>query len=344
MFLALISFENKKHSVFIMIFIGFLFSALRFNAGFDYPVYYLVASSYLEKSFDIIPSLFVFISREIHPQVFFVLTSFFIIWFYYKIFIFINSEVEISRLAVVFFVFFPLGFFDSFGYIRQFLAIFIFLYALFLYEKNYFQSFFYAFISVLCHSSIIILLPLLFTRFLLIKKFNIYIYIIFLLFFGLAGSQIILMVSYYTGLYYDYFSLYRSNNGYKVFLFFLFIFIYFLFNIKLIRNYEVTQKLFNVYFIGLCLYAAVLPYGMHVARISWGLLATFSFLFGYILNCKKVYSKFFFFIIATILLLASLYFSAQNPVRDFLNDYDFFFFFDNKDAEVIMIREYKNAF
>lgn len=338
---SLVCFSNRMHSVSFVLFLCFLFSALRFNVGYDYPVYYLTALGKLDKVFEFFPNILIFLSVKTHPQLFFVISSAIIIYFFWKSYILIDGYIKISRLGVVCFVFLPLGFLDSLGVIRQFIAISIFLYAFVINKRNAVLGNFWALVSVLFHFSSVIFIPLLWLSFLLKYKFSVFIYVSVLMLALLFGSGLVLFISYHTNFYYDYFSTQLSSNGVKVFAFFVIIFSYFLLNIKLIRSKEFAVEIFNIFFVGLCIYATVLPYGMHVARGAWNLFIFTPFLMGYILYRKNIYEKISFFVLASILFYSALYFSEKNEIRDFYNDYKFYFFLDDKIRDDIMKSEYE---
>lgn len=340
-----LTLNNRKISVFFLLFFAFIFSAFRFDAGYDFPVYYLYSAGLIKKEFEIIPETLVFISEALSPQLFFFATAFILIFSVYKLYQLINDKAGCSRVAIFIFLFSPIGFLDSLGNVRQFNSTYIFLYAIMLaYLSFYKKTFLFFIVSSLFHKSTLIFSPIFFISKKLTKNLGYFVYIIVVFFSYFFGPSIIFYASKLLGLYSDYFVLYQSDNGQKTYYILLIFFIWFLINLKIINSNPIRMLMFNLFFIGLCFYSAAFPYGMHIARISWSFIAIYPFLIGSIIINKNPLYRLIFVVFSIAMLFSALFFSMKNENRDFLNNYLPFFFLDQNESESKMKEEYIKSF
>lgn len=129
---------NTKKSNDIFFFILFLFSALRYNVGFDYMSYdYLISegSEHAIGRIEYIQQILIYLSREYFHQLFFIVNSFIAV--YFVKWALERLSVNLSISAIVFLCF-PLMFTNSMNIIRFWSALAIIFYAsTFLEEKRY---------------------------------------------------------------------------------------------------------------------------------------------------------------------------------------------------------------
>ncbi len=106
-----------------------IFSGLRYGIGYDYYSYleYCTKGSYKGERLELIPLYLVQLSRSTFPYLFFILTSIFISFFYYKG---IRNSGSDYFLETFFYLCFPLLFYDQLGIIRQGMASSIVFYAI----------------------------------------------------------------------------------------------------------------------------------------------------------------------------------------------------------------------
>lgn len=163
------SFIKKKHYQLIFVFsVIAIFSGIRYGIGYDYFSYLscCIRGSYRGFRFELIPLQMVLLSRLSFPFLFFLLTSFFIAFFYYKG---IRKAGDDYILETIFYVCFPLLFYDQMGIIRQGMATAVVFYAISLQDdsmeykkKTLFTRILLLFVAVLCHQSAIIAMLILF--------------------------------------------------------------------------------------------------------------------------------------------------------------------------------------
>jgi len=317
--------NNRRCAVLSVLFLGFCFSALRFDAGYDYPVYYQFAAGIGNVHFEPLVDLIGFFSRLLHPQVFFVLTSFLVVYFFYKSYSFVEFACGCSRIAILIFCFAPIGLLLSMGIIRQMLSAYMIMYAVLLSaNRQTGHAHFIALLAVLTHESAFIAFPIIWLRPVLSTRIP----IIFLWLFLLASPLMLGLIKIFsklTGLYYGYFFSELSDIGYKMYLLFLLIFLSFNFFLKEIRDSIIINHLFNFFFIGLFFYTALLPLGMHLQRLAWSMMISYPLIIGYLLTKSHSLYRALAVLITFFLLLISLYLANAEPARDSLNRYRLFF-------------------
>lgn len=329
---------SPRLQVFLSLLILCIFSGVRFNAGYDYPVYYDLSQKDDYGWFEPLSRVLMDIGRYTDPVLLFILSSILITTFYYLAFDRYNRLYQWHPIGIFAFLGLPIAYLDSLGVIRQFIAISIFVYVVSNIHRRTLISMGWLIIAALFHKSILAIFPLVLLRRWLSKPHSWLVYILVWACFLTIGPLLITAVSQYTGLYTSYFTLHLSSSGLKIYALLFLIFIFFLGNSKYIFKTNNHTYLFHCYFIGILLFSASLPFGIHISRISWALLAVHPLLFGIILSKKSSLTRGVFISICALLMSISLFFAHKNPERDFLNQYQPFFLLDKFQRDFIIKR------
>jgi len=318
----IISLDLPRTAQLKLCFILFLlFSGLRFNSGYDYPIYYELIKKDNYAWIEPFSKILMDIGRITDPIYFFTASSLITIFFYYRAFYNYCKDKEFSTIGILSLISFPITLIDSLGFVRQFIAISIFVFVASTIERKKVYSILLILLASLFHKAILITLPLVIFRSILFRHYNISLYILLWLAALVIGPIALVYLVNTSGLYTDYITKHVSSNGYKIYALFSVVFFYFILNLSYLKENKKYIFLFNCFFIGLLFYSASLPFGLHASRISWGLLAVHPLIFGIILYNKEILERSAFLLVCLTLLAASLYLSSQNQDRDFLNQY-----------------------
>jgi hypothetical protein len=135
-----------------MFIVAFLFSAFRYNVGYDYHTYFVAAQTGIVPNYwEPIPKLLIHVSYFADsPHLFFILTSLWIIGF---TFAGTNKYAKVSVFPFLLFLLYPFLYLSSFSIIRQFMAIsYLFFISHLLFVKQRVLLFvLLSFIAGLCH-------------------------------------------------------------------------------------------------------------------------------------------------------------------------------------------------
>lgn len=161
--LVLIIGFSKNHNkslkgIFVIL---FLFSAVRFNIGTDYPKYYQFTSGMIDirennymlmEPFNVLLIITGYILHS--PQFYFIISSLLVsIFFYFGI----KQNSSDYFLSTLCFICFPFFYLESMNIVRQFIAIAIIFYAIkYIYEKNFAKYASFILIASLFHISALI--------------------------------------------------------------------------------------------------------------------------------------------------------------------------------------------
>lgn len=159
--------KNKHYQLIYMFVVISIFSGLRYGIGYDYYSYLecCTRGSYRGERFELIPQYLVQLSQSTFPYLFFILTSIFISFFYYKG---IRQSGSDYYFETFFYLCFPLLFYDQLGIIRQGVASSIVFYAISLnigdnYNKRtIIRQIVLIILAFFCHRSALIALLILF--------------------------------------------------------------------------------------------------------------------------------------------------------------------------------------
>ena len=205
-FLFVILINLKKYNkdgnyLFRLFLFVFLFSAVRYGIGYDYFSYKEIVSGdcfdYQLERFELIPRYLALISRYIHPQLFFIISSFLTIYPVYYV------SKRLSPYPIESFCFYcllPILFLDGLGIVRNAIAFSMILLSFwFLHEKKYLISIVFFMLALGSHVSAIVALAILPFYYLFHKKtVNVVLYILSFI----ASFLIIpLLLSYFSNYY-----------------------------------------------------------------------------------------------------------------------------------------------
>lgn len=165
-FCALITYKSNKKLASLLLGVMFLFSAIRYDVGWDYSEYYSHIDSYdIERAvlrFELIPKWMAYISNGLGmPTLFFVFHAFFTLFFLY---LFLKKKSKNVTLSLFIYLTIPLFFLDSLSIVRFHLAMSAFLLSTCYYdEKKYVLFALFLSIAIASHTSayICLIYPLL---------------------------------------------------------------------------------------------------------------------------------------------------------------------------------------
>lgn len=319
-FVLLLLIKDKKITFVCLLFLT-IFTALRYDVGYDYPNYVdLIVnpnSKLIEISDEPISYVLLKISRNIEmPQFYFFVTTLYILLGFFYI---AKKNSKDYWISLMMFFSFPLFFFNSLGIIRQWCAIITVLFSLkYVIDKKILKFIIIIIFAIGFHKTAIVALPI----YMLNKiKFN-YKKIIFVCAFAfLLNKFIILLIEKYFNYYYKFYIATVIKGGGESSFYLCIIFLIFLLIIK--KRFYTNEKnilFFNIYFIGCLLYYFSLPYG-HVYRISLYYIVISLFIFPEIFllfnfNFKKNIAYPFYIKICCILFFFTLYLGTKNTIKD----------------------------
>ena len=315
----------------------FIFSALRFDVGYDYSMYYELISSNV-KFFNAQINRIEFFSRQLilfsnyigFYQFFFIITSLIILTFFYKAI----KENSLDRwLSTLIFVCFPLFFFMSLSVVRQFMVVAILFYAFKYIKQRKFWSYFC--VIILCaflHKSSFFALPIYFLYGNFInKKIIVLIYV-----FGFFSSGILaFLIRVFSERYSIYLGEIAGEGGSLILVFFQIIGFLLL---PIVYNFrDKDDKDFNFYlltfYIGLFIWASLSKFGH--AGIRGGLYyMSFTILLLPHLKIKIKEYKIIRESIAIICFLfffINIYIGSRHKIKDANLPYQTYFFKTSKD-------------
>lgn len=155
--ICFVLYESKKNTGLIAN-VLFLFMALRVGVGYDYYAYKeLVLKQVPDYSLNRIEPLsrvLMDIAYNTHYQIFFIISSFIIVFFIYRTSIKFSEDPSFS---IIVYILFPLFFLEHLSIVRNGMAIIIVLYSLvFLVKKSYVKFLLWIIIASLFHESALI--------------------------------------------------------------------------------------------------------------------------------------------------------------------------------------------
>lgn len=145
--------ERQKTRNFFVV--TFIFMALRYGIGYDYYTYKSIiegrTDDYMLEEMNIIPRIIALSFGKIHYQLFFVVTSFIIIYPLYRV---IDRLSCFPSLSFLFFLLYPSFFLDGLSIIRNAMAFsLVVVMSYFLWQKHYYRSILFFLLAVGCHTS-----------------------------------------------------------------------------------------------------------------------------------------------------------------------------------------------
>lgn len=321
-------------AAFILIFI---FCALRFDVGYDYSMYYELIGGNI-KWYTAQINRIEFLSRQIilfstfigFTQFFFILSSFVIIYFYYKT---IKENSLDKWLSTLIFVCFPIFFFMSLSIVRQFMAVAIIFYSFKFIKKREFWKYLTA--VILCfflHKSSILALPIYFLYGSFInKKIILVIYIL-----GFFSSEILAFLIKLTSERYSIYLDEISGEGGDLIL--IFFQVLGLFLLPLVYNFrDKDDKDFNfyllTYFVGLFIWGSLSKFGHAGFRGGLYYMSFTILLIPHLKNKIKQYKiiRESIAVLCFIFFFINLYIGTRHKIKDANLPYQTYFFKTPKD-------------
>lgn len=316
-----------ESGVLFSIILLLVFSALRVDAGYDYPSYVLmIEKGWYFIHFEPLPALFAYISDVYgNPQIFFAISAtitFIGLYFLFKTY-------RVSAAVIILYISLPFCFIDSLSLVRQYLAMGLCCLFIVSWPHSKLLSFILFFLAIGSHYSSLVFF-LVFSLYIFSKnqldKYGLIVPIVLAfmpfvfssLFFGSLG-------------FYDGYADSSSNVGFKGFMIWSLILLSVMLVLFISKNLRsmccsLDKMAFFLFVLGYGIYAAGIPMGYHVARIyiyfaPFGVIVAdrcFRYAMGY-------YRYVIIAAIFSFVLLFGFLEGARNNVEyDFLNQYKFY--------------------
>lgn len=322
-------FVQKRFFLYLAVITAFLFSALRFDAGYDYFNYLdliMYADGFSYERLEVFNQYLITIARQInHPQIYFIVTS-----FLYVLFMVLGLKANNSfGVLSLSFVFFCIGFYlTSFDIIRQMVAVAIGFYgASLIFNNRLFLGVLFFALAYGFHRSAMVLLAIAVVGLLFSRKFNLFVYIIVFI-LGTLSSFLLIELVKSVGFYSSYIERGGNNTGFGVFLFLISLLICMFIWAKITCEESPDfWRAFNIFFVGVVVYAALLPFGYFVTRITYYNLPWLAVAFSLLYKNSRYYKSMIaanIFIVVSFSYFFSLYVTLDNP-RIPLANYSFYF-------------------
>jgi hypothetical protein len=321
-------------------FIIFLFSALRFDVGYDYSMYYELIEGnikYFEDQInriEYLPRKIIFLSSFLgFSQLFFIISSFIITFFFYKA---IKENSLDPKLSTLIFICFPIFFYMSLSVVRQYIAIAMIFYGFrFIKERKILHFFCLVLLAMLFHKSAIIALPLyfLYGNFYINKKIIVFIYI--LSFF--SSKFLVFFVTLLSERYAIYINGIGGQGGNLILIFFQLIGLLLLPIVYNLKDKEDKEFNFYVlcYYVGLFIWASLSRYGHAGIRGSLYFICFTIVLIPQLKNKIKEYYliRQSMLIVCFVFFFFNLYLGSKHRVKDANLPYKTFFFKTTEDLK-----------
>lgn len=317
---------NANSRLKLICFFFTLHAALRYDYGWDYFNYVQLINTNQYHRFEPILYIIADISNSYHPQIFFIITSMIIGLCIYGIYKNLNKKIPMVLVGFCLFFFLPIGYISSLDTVRQFVAIFLLLYASTLKKNN--TRILFAILAILSHYSTLIYIPFVVFPAILKTKFRRTTLISVSILSYLIFPSLVESLSQYFGRYSYYLQLYSSNQGSKILLLYVLIGIFFLLQYNKIIKNRYCLYYFNLFFIGICIYLTFSKFGIHLTRIAYFPLLSTPIVIGYLLKGYNRVYQVICLIFSVFLVILSHYYAATDNIRDSLNNYDLFFFYN----------------
>ncbi|GAL65299.1 EpsG family protein [Jejuia pallidilutea] len=269
---------NLYKLVYIII---FLFSAFRFDVGYDFPLYYKLVTKqhkFIDAQLDRLEPLSKALIELSYDtgffQLFFILTSFIIVFFTYKT---IKKNSTDRIISTLIFLSFPIFFFNSLSIVRQYVAVSLMFFSYtYIKSRKLIPFLVITFFAFLFHKSAIVAIPLYWIYNLRFK--NIHFFILFVASF-FSAKLLYLLVAALLPDYIIYLDKNVGVGGDKILLVFQLIGFFMLFFIDRKKNNSDYRFYTNTFFIGLFIWSSLAPTGMQDSGAAYILRCFLSCLF-----------------------------------------------------------------
>lgn len=313
---------DKKFKIFIVLSISFLYSALRFNIGYDYPSYleliknrgpyYLVSN---ETNIEWLNKFFYYLAHYSHPQIFFIIHAGLQSFFLYGI----SKNLKLSYISLISYFFLPFGFLDAQSLVRQYTST---LFLLYLVSFNNFKVPKFLFLMPpTFHASSLIYVPLMFFRDKLSSiKLSFKLFIVLFFCFAFLFPTILHYLVKTFGFYQSYLKENVTTFGQKKFILYFILLLLFFY-----KKDKLKPLYFNLYAFGILLAGGTFTFGIHSMRVAIFPFLTLPILFDDLLRgTKRIYKV--IYLLFLLGLVGIFYYQAPKaPMGDFYTNYDFFF-------------------
>jgi hypothetical protein len=261
--------EKFNLMMYISIIVIILFSAIRYDVGWDYMAYYetieLNRITNILLNHEYITIFLINIARKVgFPQLYFIINSVITISF---ITITIKRYSKDYWVSIFFFVTFPLFYLNSLSVIRNFTAIAIIFYGIkYIENKKIFKYLLLVIVASFIHKSAIIAIA-----FYLVRnfKFKRDVYMALILITPLISNLLSFIIITFLPAYSVYTNVVTTQQGTKAILIIVFVaFATIILKDRLSQQTENFNIYFNIYFIGVCIYLSFYRQGTLGHRLS----------------------------------------------------------------------------
>ncbi len=321
------SLNRNKLLLFIPLLLMALFSGFRYDAGNDFFTYLSIIKTGV--GLDRLEPLniaIIYIGDFLEYQYFYYFVTSFIVVFSLGYFC-IRESIK-PEYAILMFLILPLSYLTSFGYIRQYVSISFFILSMsFFIDRKYVVAILLLILALLSHKSVLLFLWLYFSvGFLQRRIYSVWTYVTILICFYFSGN-IILFIGEHLDIYSHYLSEDKLlSNGKNMWFACVVIFIYLFFNKGEFKSSKDTLY-FNIFFLFIAIYLAMINMGEYVIRVVY-----FLFPFSYVCIANSfvsgrflLFKKIFMVCYGTVLFILTLNLAKNNPTRDFLTNISFSF-------------------
>lgn len=320
--LLLTKFKYRLELSFLFLFV---FSAIRFDVGYDFLSYYTAIADYggdteTFRRFGFFHGILIKLSSYLEFfQLYFILTSFFFYYFFYLV---IRDFSDFPVVSLMVFIAIPFFFLMSFNFIRQFSALILVYYGFrYIFERRVVSYFLIVLLASSIHYTSIIALPL---YYLYSRRFHWMVYVLVLISSFFAFPLAKYMVSVLIPGYSHYLD--SPNKGGAVFQFFIFILSSLFLALGQYRGDVYRRFYFDVFILGVVLYNTFQPIGFAGTRVSY------YYLFSLVLLVPKLFISVrprqflaIFFLLISILFSISLVLHSKVGTRSPSIPYSIFF-------------------
>jgi len=329
----------KRRNAFLLIWVFiFLISALRFDVGYDYTMYFKLLGGKIKFIDDQLDRL-EFFSRQLvdissylkFRQLFFIVSSFLICYGFYKTIKENSLDIVISTLI---FISFPIFYFTSFSIVRQYIAVSIVFYGFkYIKERRLYPFVTIIILAILFHKSAIIALPIYF----MYNKFFNKNFILFIYVFGFFSSDFLayLIVSF-SGFYGNYIRGMIGEGGNLILLFFQLLGLILLPFVFIVKKSEKELVFYLLsFYCGLFIWSSLSKFGHAGIRGSLYYMSYFILLIPQLKSKIKQYSfvKFIMIILCFSFYFINLYIGSMHKIKDANIPYQMFFYKEEKDLK-----------
>lgn len=316
----------------MLFFTVFIFSALRFDVGYDYENYYkiilnLALTNYTQ--FELIPRYIAELSNYIDfTQLFFIVTSYIIV---YSVHYVLKNYSKDYFLSLLIFISIPYFYFVSFSIIRQYCAVAIVFYGIkYIVQRKF--SFYVATVIVasLFHYSAIVAVIIYFLNRISLNRVTSIALIISSFFVTSVLLDVIVQIPRYAS-YADY----NTGTGTSMQVFLLLMAVVFILFFDAFKSIE-ARFYYTVFIVGVCVYSAFILMGEAAARIS-GYFIIYLILLIPELRYKFKKKQFYLVVILFSMSMYAItfYLSYANPHKNHLVPYQVFWLKDDTNLKPV---------